>query len=206
MSPRRGASRSPVAVAGGQRVDFFVARRVDFFTAGLRAGDLRVLVLAVALLALDFFVAFFMAFFVARPVLLRVAFFAAAFFAGLRLVLRAGVFFVAFFAALLRGADFRAVVLRVAFFAAVLRVAFLAVLLRAVVLRALPVDFFAVDFLVDFFVALRAPDFRPEPDCLPPPSCLLTVAQAMRSAASSLRPRSFSLSSMCPAWRFCLSV
>src|SRR5690606_35974095 len=41
---------------------------------------------------------------------------------------------------------------------------------------------------------------------LPPPSCLLTVAQAMRSADSSLRPFFFSLSSMCEAWRFCLSV
>ena len=52
----------------------------------------------------------------------------------------------------------------------------------------------------------RAPSLLPEPDCLPPPSCLFTVAQAMRSATSSLRPCSFSLSSLCSAWRFCLSV
>ena len=40
----------------------------------------------------------------------------------------------------------------------------------------------------------------------PPPSCLFTVAQAMRSAVPSLAPRSRSLSSMCSAWRFCFSV
>jgi hypothetical protein len=34
----------------------------------------------------------------------------------------------------------------------------------------------------------------------------LTVAQAMRSAALVERPRFFSDSSMCSAWRFCLSV
>ena len=98
-------------------------------------------------------------------------------------------------AAALRAVDFRAPLPLAVFF-----VAFFAALL------APPADFFAADFFVDFFVALRAPDFLPDPDCLPPPSCLLTVAQAMRSAVSSLRPRSFSLSSMCSAWRFCLSV
>src|SRR5690606_14896623 len=41
---------------------------------------------------------------------------------------------------------------------------------------------------------------------LPPPSCLLTVAQAIRSAVSWDLPSFFSLASMCRAWRFCLSV
>ncbi|MBK0014755.1 hypothetical protein, partial [Stenotrophomonas sp. S41] len=88
-------------------------------------------------------------------------------------------------------------------------------------------DFFAGDFVVaDFFAgALLAADFfvavffaaaffagaffaalRPLPLRLPPPSCLLTVAHAMRSAVLSLAPRARSLSSMCSAWRFCLSV
>jgi hypothetical protein len=47
---------------------------------------------------------------------------------------------------------------------------------------------------------------RPEPDFLPPPSSLLTVAQARRSASSFFTPRfsyPFSISS---ALRFCLSV
>lgn len=39
---------------------------------------------------------------------------------------------------------------------------------------------------LDFFAALR---FAPEPPRLPPPSCLLTVAQARRSASSSDTPR-----------------
>jgi hypothetical protein len=63
-----------------------------------------------------------------------------------------------------------------------------------------PADFFFAAFFVDFFFAA----LRPEPLFLPPLSRLLTVAQAIRSAVSSLRPRSFALSSMCSAWRFCL--
>jgi hypothetical protein len=47
---------------------------------------------------------------------------------------------------------------------------------------------------------------RPEPDFLPPPVCLFTVAQAMRSAVSVLRPRLLADSSMCSACRFCLPV
>jgi hypothetical protein len=54
------------------------------------------------------------------------------------------------------------------------------------------------DLRVDFFAVLRPPLF-------PPPSCLFTVAQAMRSALSSDAPRSRALSSMCSACRFCLS-
>jgi len=77
-------------------------------------------------------------------------------------------------------------------------------LLRAEPARLLPApdevfdDFFAPLFLappfaarlldpaLDFFAALR---FAPEPPRLPPPSCLLTVAQARRSASSSDTPR-----------------
>ena len=55
---------------------------------------------------------------------------------------------------------------------------FFAPLLRAL----LPALFFAL--------LLRALLFEPEPPFLPPPSCLLTVAQARRSASSSDRPRS----------------
>jgi hypothetical protein len=43
-----------------------------------------------------------------------------------------------------------------------------------------------VELLLDFFAALF---LDPEPPFLPPPSCLLTVAQARRSASSSDRPR-----------------
>ena len=50
------------------------------------------------------------------------------------------------------------------------------------VLRAVPVD-----FEVRFALVLRAPA-RPEPDFLPPPSCLFTVAQARASATSSDTP------------------
>src|ERR1700757_3931620 len=46
---------------------------------------------------------------------------------------------------------------------------------------------------------------RPEPLLLPPPVSLLTVAQARRSASFSPTPRSSYPSSMCSAWRFCLS-
>jgi hypothetical protein len=67
--------------------------------------------------------------------------------------------------------------------------------------RLLAGAFLAAFLLVAFFVPLRALPLR-----LPPPSCLFTVAQAMRSAVPSLAPRSRSLSSMCSAWRFCLSV
>jgi hypothetical protein len=48
----------------------------------------------------------------------------------------------------------------------------------------LPVLFFRVPGLAE---ALR---FRPDPDFFPPPSCLLTVAQARRSASSLPTPRS----------------
>ena len=177
-----------------------------FFVVDLRAGDF---------LAVVFFAVFFVAFFAG----LRVLFFAA-FFAGLRVV---------FFAALLRAPVFLVAALFVALFAVILRagllaahylagLAFFAALFRAVLSVAFFATFFAppeedffaavffVAFLAVFFVALRAPVFLPEPDCFPPPSCLLTVAQAMRSAVSSLRPWSFALSSMCSAWRFCLSV
>jgi len=97
-------------------------------------------------------------------------------------VLRAGAFFAtAFFA----GAFFAAVALVVAFFVA----------------DFLAGAFLAAFLLVAFFAPLRALPLR-----LPPPSCLFTVAQAMRSAVPSLAPRSRSLSSMCSAWRFCFSV
>ena len=46
----------------------------------------------------------------------------------------------------------------------------------------------------------------PEPDRLPPPSCLLTVDHAIRSASSSEAPLDRSLCSMCAACRFCFSV
>lgn len=59
--------------------------------------------------------------------------------------------------------------------------------------------FFAADFQEFFF-------FRPDPERLPPPSCLLIVAQAMRLASSRLRPRSRSVFTMCSAWRCRLSV
>ena len=50
-------------------------------------------------------------------------------------------------------------------------------------------------------------DARPEPPCfLPPPSCLLTVAHARRSASSGGTPCFSYPSSMCSAFRFCLSV
>ena len=103
---------------------------------------------------------------------------------------------------------------------------FFAVLLRAVRLAAFFVAFLAAVFVAffaaflvavffaGFFVALLAvvlaadlrAVFRPEPESRPPPLCLLTVAQAIRSASFSDRPCSRSLSSMCSAWRFCLSV
>ena len=118
--------------------------------------------------------------------------------------------------------DLRAVRLRVVFFAVDLRaVDFLPVDFLAV--DFLPVDFLAVDFLavdflavdflavdfravffaaffVDFFAARLPVAFFP----FAPPSCLLTVAQAMRSAALLERPFFFADSSMCSAWRFCL--
>jgi hypothetical protein len=42
---------------------------------------------------------------------------------------------------------------------------------------------------------------RPEPDFLPPPVSLFTVAQARRSASGAGTPRASSPSSMCSAWR-----
>ncbi|HEY0662807.1 MAG TPA: hypothetical protein VGD21_15970 [Lysobacter sp.] len=110
-------------------------------------------------------------------------------------------------------------VFRVAFFAEDFLTVFFAAFFAGDFLTA----FFAADFLTAFFAAFFAGDFRvavflvafladffavlrPDPDRLPPPSCLLTVAQAMRSASSRGRPSSSSLSSMCSAWRFCLSV
>ncbi|WP_457318939.1 hypothetical protein [Stenotrophomonas sp. P5_B8] len=154
------------------------------------------------------------------------AFFAAVFFtADFFAVLPAAVFFAAVFVV----ADVVAVffVAFVAFFAAVFVVvffadvvvvffadvdAFFATLLPAAVLFTATffATFEAVDVLAAFRVAVFADDvvgaFLTGARFLPPPSCLLTVAQAMRSAASSPRPCSFSLSSMCSAWRFCLSV
>jgi hypothetical protein len=47
---------------------------------------------------------------------------------------------------------------------------------------------------------------RPEPDFFPPPSCLLTVAQARRSDSPLLTPRFSYPSSMCSAFRFCFPV
>src|SRR5687767_14563201 len=47
---------------------------------------------------------------------------------------------------------------------------------------------------------------RPLPDFLPPPLSLFTVAHARRSASFSDTPRFSYPSSMCSAWRFCLSV
>lgn len=47
---------------------------------------------------------------------------------------------------------------------------------------------------------------RADPPFLPPPSCLLTVAQARRSASSPETPRSSYPSSMCCALRRCLLV
>lgn len=98
----------------------------------------------------------------------------------LRTVFRAGVFRAVFFAAFL--AAFFATFF--ATFFAVFFVAFFAT--------------FLVALLAVFFVAFFAL-LRPEPDFLPLPACLLTVAQAMRSASSSGVPRSRSLSSMCSA-------
>src|SRR5438445_11902016 len=46
----------------------------------------------------------------------------------------------------------------------------------------------------------------PPPGFSPPPCTLFTVAHARRSASSSGSPRSSYPSSMCSAWRFCLSV
>lgn len=47
---------------------------------------------------------------------------------------------------------------------------------------------------------------RPDPLFLPPPSSLFTVAQARRSASRRDTPRFSYPSSMCSAFRFCLSV
>src|SRR5690606_3820950 len=47
---------------------------------------------------------------------------------------------------------------------------------------------------------------RPEPDFLPPPSSLLTVAQARRSASSLPTPFLRYPSSLCSVLCFCLSV
>jgi hypothetical protein len=52
----------------------------------------------------------------------------------------------------------------------------------------------------DFFESL------PDPDFLPPPDILFSVAQARRSASFSVTPRFSYPSSMWCAWRFCLSV
>lgn len=113
----------------------------------------------------------------------RAAFFAArvaaAFFAAALRVLAvdffAGAFFAAvFFAAFFAGA-FPAVLFVAAFFAGAFFAAFFTV-------------FFAAFFTV-FLAPLRALPLR-----LPPPSCLFTVAHAMRSAVLSLAPRSRSLS------------
>ena len=125
-------------------------------------------------------------------------------------VFRVALFFVAFFVAFLA-----------AFFVAFL-VAFL-VLFFAVFFAAFfvvfPVAFFAVFFealpvvpepddeaLPPFFAAFFPPPFLPLPLFFAPPSCLLTVAQAMRSASSVERPFDFSLFSICSACRFCLPV
>jgi hypothetical protein len=47
---------------------------------------------------------------------------------------------------------------------------------------------------------------RPDPLFLPPPSSLLTVAQARRAASPPDTPRLSYPSSMCSAFRFCLLV
>src|SRR5690606_5155990 len=47
---------------------------------------------------------------------------------------------------------------------------------------------------------------RPEPDLLPPPDSLFTVAQARLLASFSETPRSSYPSAICSALRFCLSV
>lgn len=102
------------------------------------------------------------------------AFLTAVFFAA---VLRAGAFFAAAFLAVafFAGAFFAAVVLVVAFFVA---------------------DFLAGAFLAAFLLVAFLVPLRALPARLPPPSCLFTVAQAMRSAVPSLAPRSRSLSSI----------
>jgi hypothetical protein len=51
------------------------------------------------------------------------------------------------------------------------------------------VDFFAPLLRDVLLLALFLAAFEPEPPFLPPPSCLLTVAQARRSASSSGTPR-----------------
>src|SRR5438067_616954 len=48
--------------------------------------------------------------------------------------------------------------------------------------------------------------YPPPPRFSPPPWTLLTVAHARRSASPSGTPCSSYPSSMCSAWRFCLSV
>ena len=100
-----------------------------------------------------------------------------------------------------------------AFFAAALLEAAVLVFLTTVFFTAFFVAgavfaavFFTAPLLAAFLAAAFFATLRPLPLRLPPPSCLLTVAQAMRSAALSLAPRSRSLSSMCSAWRFCFSV
>jgi hypothetical protein len=128
-------------------------------------------------------------------VVLRAAFFAVFFvaFLGAFFVVRFATFFVAFFAV-----DFF-----VAFF-----VAFFAVDFFAAFFVAFFVAFFAVDFFAAFLVAFFAVDFFAAffVAFLPfaPPSRLLTVAHAMRSAASVERPSFFSDASMCAACRRCL--
>src|SRR5687767_5532116 len=76
-----------------------------------------------------------------------------------------------------------------------------------------PPPFFRPPFF--FFLPLFLPPFRPPflkdaflvflprplPDFFPPPLDLFTVAQARRSASSSLVPRSLYPSSICSAWR-----
>jgi hypothetical protein len=54
------------------------------------------------------------------------------------------------------------------------------------------VDFFApllLELLPELLLDFLAAPFDPDPSRLPPPSCLLTVAQARRSASSSDTPR-----------------
>ncbi|KAB7631496.1 hypothetical protein F9K92_06855 [Stenotrophomonas rhizophila] len=121
----------------------------------------------------------------------RVACFATVFFAALFVVFLTAVFAVAFSAAFF------------AVFVTVFLVAFPAAAFGAAFLAA--VFFTAAFFVGEVFAVLAAVLFA-LPRFFPPPSCLLTVAQAMRSAVASLRPRAFSLSSMCSAVRFCLSV
>jgi hypothetical protein len=48
--------------------------------------------------------------------------------------------------------------------------------------------------------------FEPDPPFFPPPSCLLTVAHARRSASLSDTPRFSYPSSICSALRFCFAV